>query len=361
MQDPTNKITVYYDESGNSGQNLLDEEQRYFVLGSNCFSIDELAIFQSILPKGVHEFHFVEMKNSDVGRKAVLDLLNHELICEDKVIYAVADKIFVAAAKIVDLLIEPSFYDQGIDISCNGVNLMLTEYIMCLAVSSKNQERLYRLLDSFVNMIRYKTKSYVYEFYSIVGAWVVADKNEEYLMSIILASQNNIDNIIDALEYDKYALDVTSSLFCVLCQHWFKNTQKNVDAVFDNSKQMEYYKDFIGYMKNIPIPTCEVGKGDVSMVFPLPVSRLLLTDSATLIGVQISDIIASSIAFMCNNKNQKQVPFVNEIRRSKLANLCNMHTISRLALLALNQESQVSYQHNENPLDFLVTQMIKDN
>jgi hypothetical protein len=62
---------------------------------------------------------------------------------------------------------------------------------------------------------------------------------------------------------------------------------------------------------NIPIQ--EIGFGSRKMTFPTQIERLELVNSENNLGVQISDLITSSLAFMYNNTNEKYSKFIKQI------------------------------------------------
>ena len=53
--------TIYFDEAGNTGQDLLNKEQNAFVLASVHFNEKELRVFQEIF-KSHNEIHFKKLK-----------------------------------------------------------------------------------------------------------------------------------------------------------------------------------------------------------------------------------------------------------------------------------------------------------
>ena len=60
----TNKI-IYFDESGNTGQDMLNADQKVFVLASVNYNIEQLNQLKSIFDNN-HEVHFKNLKNKVV-------------------------------------------------------------------------------------------------------------------------------------------------------------------------------------------------------------------------------------------------------------------------------------------------------
>lgn len=221
-------LQVYFDESGNTGGDLFNQDQRFFVLGTNCFQEKELDCLKSVFAKDGNELHFVQLKESKGGRAKIADFINHELIAKNRIFFAFADKLYLACAKLIDILIEPLFHSRGIDILSNGHHLILTDCLCRLSDEPTTKGKAGRLLRAFVKMCREKSLENFNDFYNIVNKWIVVDKDEEFLVSLI---SDNRSEIYDCLinNKDKYALDVTTALFCNTCWHlaceFWKKTQ----------------------------------------------------------------------------------------------------------------------------------------
>lgn len=97
---------VYFDESGNTGSNITNTEQPYFVLSAVSYTDEELQQIQKYVAYA-DELHFKKLKKSGEGRNVIRRLLNHSLIDEQHVTYHIVDKTFAIYAFMVDMLIEP--------------------------------------------------------------------------------------------------------------------------------------------------------------------------------------------------------------------------------------------------------------
>ena|ERR1700761_5198051 len=109
---------IYFDEAGNSGGNLLDKDQPCFVLASHDFNSEETDALLAPLKamSNASELHFMRLKKYPKYQKALIDLFNHELIKEDRIYHYFAHKQFMISIQMVDQLIEPVLYEEGIDI-----------------------------------------------------------------------------------------------------------------------------------------------------------------------------------------------------------------------------------------------------
>lgn len=345
---------IYIDEAGNTGQDLLNADQGAFVLASNNFPMQDLQRLAALFPEG-DELHFAKLKGSEKGRSALVEFLNHDLITEKNIQCIAAHKEFIAVTHIVDRLIEPVLYDRNIDIYQHGENIWMSNYIYYAGQSSWRHFSFDKFLTSFMSMVRRKTGESIENFYHHADQ-LLADvpTEDKWLLSLIVESKNQIDHIL--LQIDKFALDVTLSSFYVLCDRWYKKTGKKLRIYQDDSKQITHYRDHIDFTTNLNIETQSVGFDDRTMVYPTQIHELKMVSSATILGVQISDLIASSMAFMYNNKNTKHITFVEAIKNSRLLDLSNNFAIwpsTAEAFLSKNFSGK-----GQNPLDFLATQFL---
>ena len=70
-------MNIYFDEAGNSGQNLLDKEQPVYVLVSHNFSKNEAEdILQPIITES-EEIHFNKIKKYPKYQKPLEYILNN--------------------------------------------------------------------------------------------------------------------------------------------------------------------------------------------------------------------------------------------------------------------------------------------
>ena len=67
--------TVFLDESGNSGQNLLDRQQPVFVLASLQLDDDESQRIAATMAGGADEAHYTRMRKYPDGQRKVLEAI----------------------------------------------------------------------------------------------------------------------------------------------------------------------------------------------------------------------------------------------------------------------------------------------
>lgn len=100
---------IYIDEAGNTGLDILNADQPYFVLSAIHFTNEELAHIQKDISYS-KEIHFVNMKKSIKGRNTIKQVLQHPFMNEEHISFEFVNKQFCVYAQIVDMTIEPVFH-----------------------------------------------------------------------------------------------------------------------------------------------------------------------------------------------------------------------------------------------------------
>jgi hypothetical protein len=100
--------SIFFDESGNTGQNLIDAADPIFVLASCSFQAEEeqevLLHFQQF--KGP-ELKFSRLRKTAAGQKAVVAFLSSVQVTSKTAAAFVIHKPFMVVTKYCDLVLEP--------------------------------------------------------------------------------------------------------------------------------------------------------------------------------------------------------------------------------------------------------------
>lgn len=121
---------LYFDESGFTGNNLLDMNQPFFCyLGLDSNSEIENSFLHS---KAVYGYTESEVKGfrlckSVNGQKLIKELWN---LCSDKIKFVLHDKKYALAAKIFEYVYEPVFADCNIILYNSGLHLFFANFFI---------------------------------------------------------------------------------------------------------------------------------------------------------------------------------------------------------------------------------------
>lgn len=341
---------IYVDEAGNTGSDILNANQPYFVLSAVCFTDEELIQIQKENPYD-KELHFVEMKKSIKGRNTIKQILQHPLVNGEHVSFEFIDKQFCVYAQIVDMTIEPVFhFIYGDDLYKKRGNIILTNCLYVFCKNHPNQDLINDFLFSFENMMRKQTKESVDEFYFNVDA--LSCVSETYLVDIlqhISLSRSILEHVL--LEDNRYCLDVTVSSLLRMVYHWSQKFQTKINVITDNSKQITASLDMITKMSNIVGEEKLVGYDTRKHIFPVPINSISMVDSNSKWGVQLADLIASSFFFMWSNTSSKYTKFQEELKSMPFSKLKG-YSIRPATEDELSQE--VDDSNDVSPIDFII-------
>lgn len=315
---------VFFDEAGNTGDNLLDKDQPIYVLSSNDYSDAEVQ--QILSPLNIaksDELHFKNLKKYSKYRHAIIEVFNHDLITSEHIKYSYADKKFGLVCNIVDKIIEPMFYDVGYNMYKKGLNLTYANGLYIIGTNLCSKELFDHFLFNFQSLIREQTAPNINSFYKTVGE-IRLIKNEiiEDIFSCIAASKPKIIDFIDG--YDKYSMDFSVSTFAVLCDWWGKQLERKFDILHDDSKQIKHWEDHIKSMSNDKIKKTEIGYDYRKSTYPLLIGSLTFVDSKSHKQIQFADLVSSAISYCIKVRyidKDETDDFANKIFTSKLANV----------------------------------------
>lgn len=341
---------IYVDEAGNTGSNVCDELQKYFVLSAVSFADEELVCLQKDInyPK---ELHFVEMKNSIAGRQAIRAFLSHPLINDTHITYEFVDKEFCICAQIVDMTIEPVFhYIYKDNLYRRKGNIILANCLFAFLKNHRNQVLINEFKLSFMVMMREQTKDNVVKFYSLIHKLLDSpDTNESFksLLHLIGKSSFVLHHVL--VEDNVYSLDTTLTSLLVMIDHWYTVYNKEVDVITDNSKQFDAQRVWITKLSSIQEDRI-VGYDTRKHKYPISIHSFEMTDSTNSFGVQIADMVASAVAFRWNETTPKYRAFQDEISQMDFFSI-PCHSIRPASEEELSQP--VDDSEDTDPLEFL--------
>ncbi len=110
-------IPIAFDESGNTGADLLNTDQSVFVLASVCYTEEEAhQLLDLVFTPQTREAKFKRLKKSRAGERRVISFLQSEFVTAERVKINVFHKRYMVVTKIVDILIETIAHRDGIDL-----------------------------------------------------------------------------------------------------------------------------------------------------------------------------------------------------------------------------------------------------
>lgn len=289
---------IAFDESGNTGQDLLNPNQPMFSLASVYLSDAETEEVLNILTtQAGQEIKFSNLVRSIAGRQKVLSFLQSPYAKIDKAKTYVIHKRYMVVAKIVDLLIEPLAHRDGLNLYQQGCNIAMTNlYYTCLPTVC-GEAKFTDFLRKFVEMIRKKDEHSILAFYKSCENMYHSAKIQEFKndLAVILKSIEIIDEVLQAS--DATQLDPSVTLFVQHCAAWGSCLGCNFDVIYDESKPIRQKQTLLSLLMANGEPETRVGYDYRKMVLPLKATGIKFGDSKMIKQLQVADVIAGASAY----------------------------------------------------------------
>lgn len=315
------KPDIFFDESGNTGGNLLDPSQPFFTLSSTCISkIDALKALELIGSKSPTEAHFKTLKRRKSGQDGVIRLLESKFINDENVKIFLIDKKYMLTTKIVDILIETWSFNRGLDLYINGQNLALSNlYYFCLPAFC-GEERTDVMYEKFLNMIRNQSTESINEFYASIDELQTCSSDKEFVNAIdrISITKYEIDDILEGVE--KSTLDPSIPSLFKHCIEWGKLYPNGFYIKHDDSKAITEQQDIFKKFMDISKITDIYGYDRRKFELPIKARSLTFHSSEEYPQLQIADIVASAAAHYvkCLKQNELDDYLFKELQRIKI-------------------------------------------
>lgn len=128
--------TIYCDEAGNTGANILNPEQPFFVLASNDLSDEEAnSLLEHVRLAQGAEPKFSTLRRRPEGIARVIRLLADPRLNADRVRISVFHKRYMVVSKMVDLVAESLIHHIGGDLYERGANIAMSNLLYyCMPV-----------------------------------------------------------------------------------------------------------------------------------------------------------------------------------------------------------------------------------
>ncbi|MBG6038252.1 DUF3800 domain-containing protein [Proteus cibarius] len=347
------KPDIFFDESGNTGGNLLDSDQPFFTLSSCCISkSDALKALELAGSQSPTETHFKILRRRKSGQDGIIRLLESKCINEENIKIFLIDKKYMLTTKIVDILIETWSFNHGIDLYKNGQNIALSNvYYFCLPIFC-GEEQTNKMYEKFKNMIKNQNAETIYEFYTAVDELKECSSDKQFVSVIdrICITKKEIDEILKGV--DKNTLDPAIPTLFKHCVEWGKMYPRGFHVKHDDSKAITEQQDIFEKLMDISKKVEEYGYDRRTFELPIKACSLTFHSSQEYPQLQIADIVASAAAYYvnCLRTNKLDDYLFTELKRIKIDKYFNNMIIWPTTYITPEELGTV-YTGGLNPID----------
>jgi hypothetical protein len=302
--------TIFCDEAGFTGNNLLDREQEIFTFAGVALSHDAARhiVERTIADFGLQgkELKGSRMLKSEAGRRAITAVIEE---CAPHTRVVCHLKKYALACKFFEYIFEPALADQNsIFYGCRFNSFISTILFLHLRVRAIPAETIF---EEFSKFMRTGDEHALQSLFPSGGP--IVDPTADPIQAISVFAMMNRRHILEELEAIRgdgstpnWILDLTTtSLFSTLC-YWGERFEE-LEVYCDRSKPLEAEAEFL---------KCMIGRKDRTRIRMFGKERQMIfnlvrlpemVDSSKCPGVQIADVIASALARAFQNRWRNQV------------------------------------------------------
>ena len=295
---PTTLPEIAIDEAGQTGADLLNEDQPIFALASVRLSVRQAEELLSIArTHQTQEIKFKSLKRNAAGKRRIANLVGSQKLTADTAKATFYHKRFMVTAKVVDILIESVLHQLGYDLYRNGANIALANLHFGCMPTLCGKDRTQKFLRRFIEMIRVRDTDTVDQFYSAADDLYVNSRTKEYaeLLEPILVSRQIIDHILDG--NDRNSLDPAIPAVVHHCMSWGEAIGGLFCVLHDESESALRGKADLEDLMSRGEPEDVVGYDRRKFVLPLRAREIKFVRSDADARIQVADLVASAGAY----------------------------------------------------------------
>lgn len=315
-------IRIYYDESGNTGLDLLNKEQPVFCLASTSLS-DEIAteLIIPLIRSGQREAKYNKLKGSRKGQADLVNFFRSPYLSVENSKFTVADKKYYLITHIVDKLIEPPLHENGIDLYENDAHVGLTN-IWYYTGETIFPGYWNKIQKAFVDAIRLRNREAFNRFdHLLVEAARYTPFDSQDFANRLLLARGRLDDFIGIYQ-DVEVFDPAVDLFISLTHKWMEQSSRMHLVTHDQSKPLRRRENFLRMLMT-PVSPRIIGYGSRKVELPLRISDLYFGDSVNHPQLQVADIIAGAAidCFIAWSGRKPEQEYHNIMKDTKLESL----------------------------------------
>lgn len=308
---------IFFDESGFTGNNLLQSHQMHFAYGSVATDDAEAKEFVSGLIKK-YGIQNGELKGSQLvkfnkGRKAIDEIFGH---FEGRIKISISDKKFALACKFFEYIFEPCISDinsvfYGIGFHKFIANMLYVEFLARGAGAEQ-------IFEEFEDLMRSRKE----EGLDTIFSASTHPENSPILIQIREFAQSRAEDIRSELAsltddgIGKWILDLTNTALFSLLANWGLEFDQ-VTAICDNSKPLQHQQSMFDAMINRKDRHFSSAFGQEHPITFNLSGPLEFADSKITHGIQLADAVSAAAVYalsnVSNEHNEKWKSLIPEI------------------------------------------------
>jgi len=298
-------MRIYVDESGFTGEDLINQDQPVFVLASVSLSDENANRLISDCFSGVraNELKHASLAKGHRGREMVVEFLKH-LEPAHGAVYVV-HKEFCLLTKLVDLWLEPALHASNIDFYEGGANISFSNMSFFCLRTFEGRAFLTKHLRRFQRLMRERSLKRYRDFWGGLHGDLKVCREESADILEYFTSADFVLGPGHVLLLPDKSLDISVACALELVEQWSGRTSDPLDIVHDTSSAMAREKWIWDAVVSPFIPPTTVGFAHRKCEYPLRVTGTVFQNSKDSPGLQLTDVLAGAVAEWAKGKMQR--------------------------------------------------------
>lgn len=296
-------LEVAFDESGNTGQNLLDSAQPVYTLAAVARREPEVAGAVADLLEGsdFSELKFSVLRGAGEGRKIISMLFESGLLDPASASAAPVDKEWMVAGKMVALLWEPGIADvEGFFAS--GAHREIASALQRQGPQEAGRDRWDRWQAAFVAAVRSPHERVRMEELAAALAAVKAAAEGGPVGILLEVVPDDADTLEALIPRGDDELDPALSGLVEQLHRWSQRLEEPFRVVHDDSGVVERWRELLERLSDERAPRRSFELGEVSFEFPLRAPEITTVDSEHSAAVQLADVLSGAVTWCLREK-----------------------------------------------------------
>lgn len=295
---------VYFDESGFTGNKLLDAQQPIFSYASVVIDDEEAKLLVDHIIKKYKiqngEIKGGKLVKKNKGRRAVDEILT---ALNGKMKVSVSDKKYALAGKFFEYIFEPPLARMNSIFYQLDFHKFVSTMLYVELIS--NERTAEDLFEEFEQLMRTGN----FDSLKLLFGANASNRLKQTMEYILAFAKNNKASVVEELDgyigegAGKWSLDLTNTSLHTLLSDWGQ-TFDTLTAYCDKSKPLEADHEVLDAMVGREDRVYSTfGDQSIPITFDLTES-INLVDSKDYAGVQLADAVAAAFSYACDRESQ---------------------------------------------------------
>lgn len=314
------ELTIWFDESGFTGEDLMNPDQRHFTLASTIIPDDEAeALLQACFPNyGGSEFKFSAVWRRPSHRQGLLRFAERLSGLFDRVFAYNIDKRFSLLIKFIDYLVEPLIYANGYDFYKDGYSRRYVNMVNADLLAIDGGRLHGDIIARWNRFARNPTR----EELATLKEFVIRQRDtiEGPLSNFFLTVDRGIDFLTvgdERLENFQSTNEIQVTGMFQSVAYWRAKRDEDFCIVHDESTAFFKQRDMWRTMLRDDLDPLEmISAAGTSTIFPLRVRATVGERSERSASIQLCDLVAGVFTRALRMFGGEADPFIFELMRA---------------------------------------------